>query len=140
MTPARDAAELLGQLFPDKSARIKKREWPAMAVTTEAADRPNPVPSAHEPRSDRRPLYMLGITAVAVFAAIVIGIAMMRRASEKQIPRGHQRKVTSSVAEPGTKANLPPKELAAQWFGVHDIRDAEVHASSRNPEEQVGLK
>ncbi|KAL1474686.1 hypothetical protein MTO96_037806, partial [Rhipicephalus appendiculatus] len=128
MTPAREAAEFLDLLFPDTPARIEKRKWPAMGDTR--------VPSTHKHRRDPRLLYMLGIAAVAVFAAIVIGVATMRRATEKQIVRGHQRRATSRVAEPQTEAYLQPMQHAARQLGVQGVSEAKGHASNKKPKEQ----
>ncbi|XP_070383559.1 uncharacterized protein [Dermacentor albipictus] len=121
MTPAREAAELLGELFPETPAPTQKRQWPVMAPTMDGKDSRTPVRDAPDHRNPNL-TYWLGLTAAVIFAAIVIGIGLMRRAPVKQMMRDEQR-ATPHIPEKETEAYLPPIQYSARRLGIVGVTD-----------------
>ncbi|KAH7934046.1 hypothetical protein HPB49_020842 [Dermacentor silvarum] len=138
MTPAREAAEFLGELFPDTPAPVKKRQWPVMAATVDDNDRRAPVRDEPD-RRDPSLVYWLCLTAAVIFVAILIGVGMMRRAPGKQMVRDHQPRATPHTAEQDTEAYLPPMQYSARRLGIIGVSDDKRHLPTRKRKKEVGL-
>ncbi|KAH6923672.1 hypothetical protein HPB50_004564 [Hyalomma asiaticum] len=138
MTPAMEAAELLGELFPEAPRRVVQREWPVMEAAPVGKDRHTRVPSALQ-RRDPKLAYLLCITAVAIFAVIVIGVAMIRRAPEKQVTHGYPQRATPRVQEAETETYIQAFKSVGRRlgiFGVIDVYSRHLPVKKPNKEDE----